>query len=99
VNAACLGVILWRRGHLDPDRRLKRRAAPIAAATACMVAALLIGEALLAGSLRGPAIARIGALAALIALGGGAYALACHVLGAARWGELRQALARQAARP
>jgi putative peptidoglycan lipid II flippase len=99
VNAACLGAILWRRGHLDPDQRLKRRAALIAAAAAAMVAALLVGEALLAGPLRGPAAQRIAALAALIALGGGVYALACHVLGAARWGELRRALARQAAKP
>jgi putative peptidoglycan lipid II flippase len=99
VNAACLGAILWRRGHLDPDGRLKRRAALIGAATALMVAALLIGEALLAHLLRGPTLARTGALVALIALGGGVYALVCHVLGAARLSELRQALGRRPAAP
>jgi hypothetical protein len=39
----------------------------------------------------------VAALIALIALGGAVYGLACHILGAARIAELRQALIRKPA--
>ena len=97
VNAATLGAILMRRGHLDPDGRLKRRLALIALATAAMAAALLLGEWQLSGLLAGGTAQRVAALVALIALGGAVYGLACHVLGAARIAELRQALIRKPA--
>lgn len=97
VNALGLGAILWRRGHLEPDQRLIRRAGMIVLATAVMAAALILGQHLLRAPLTGGTFARIAALVALVGGGLAVYGLACHVLGAARLGELRQALSRKPA--
>ena len=99
INAAGLGVILWRRGHLQPDERLNKRAALIALATAIMVASLLLGRWLLREPFAGGTVARIAALIVLVGGGLVIYGLACHILGAARLGELRQALARPPGKP
>ncbi len=97
VNAIGLGVILWQRGHLEPDRRLMRRTAMIVLATAIMAAGLLLGQYLLMRPLAGGTVQRIAALVALVGGGLAIYGLACHVLGAARLAELRQALSRKPA--
>ena len=99
VNAGALGVILWRRGFLDPDARLKRRLRSIIAATVAMVAALLLAEWGLRGFLAGGTLARSAALVALVSIGLAAYGVACLALGAASLAELRQALVRKGPAP
>ncbi|MGQ0675554.1 MAG: murein biosynthesis integral membrane protein MurJ [Rhodospirillales bacterium] len=99
ANAAMLGAILWRRGHFDPDPRLKRRLVLMLLAAAAMVAVLLVGQWLLGALFLASTPLRVLALAALIVGGGAAYGLACHALGAARLGELSQALASPPAKP
>ena len=94
-NAASLALILLRRGHLKPDGRLRARLPRMIVAAAIMAAVLWYG-ADAAGTLwaeRG--LARIGALAALVAGGLVVYALAAQLTGAARWHEVRALLARR----
>jgi putative peptidoglycan lipid II flippase len=93
-NAAMLGWILVRRGHLVFDRRLARRAPRLALAAAVMGGALWAGAAALAGPLNGGEPARIAALAALIAGAMAVFALLAMATGAVRLGELRAALKR-----
>jgi putative peptidoglycan lipid II flippase len=97
INALGLGVILWRRGHLEPDERLLRRAGLILLATAAMTAALLLGDYLLSAALAGGTLVRVAGLVALVGGGLLVYGLACYFLGAARPAELRQALVRKPA--
>lgn len=96
VNALALGVILHRRGFLEPDERLKRRAPRIVAATALMGAALWLAQGFLEPYFRGATIGRALALVALIAIGLGVFGLACLALGAAKPSDLRAALRRKA---
>ncbi len=99
INAGALAVILWRRGHLDPDQRLKRRAALILFAALAMAAALLLGEWGMRALFAGGTLMRGAALVLLVSLGLAVYGGACLVLGAARLSELRQALSRKGAVP
>ncbi len=96
VNALALGVILWRRGFLQPDARLKQRTARILAATALMAAGLYALQLHLAPYFRASPLERAGALVVLIAVGLGIYGLACMALGAARPSDLKAALRRKA---
>jgi len=96
VNALALGVILWRRGFLAPDPRLKQRVARILAATALMAGGLYALQLYLEPWFRGAPIGRALALVVLIAVGLGIYGLACLVLGAARPSDLKAALRRKA---
>jgi putative peptidoglycan lipid II flippase len=96
VNALALGVILWRRGFLAPDPRLKQRLPRILVATALMAGGLYALQAWLEPWFRGAAIGRAGALVVLIAVGLGIYGLACLALGAARPSDLKAALRRKA---
>lgn len=95
VNALALGVILWRRGFLAPDRRLKQRLPRILAATALMAGGLWALQAWLEPWFRGVPLGRAGALVVLIAVGLGIYGLACLALGAARPSDLKAALRRK----
>jgi putative peptidoglycan lipid II flippase len=93
-NAAMLGWILIRRGHLVFDRRLVRRVPRLALAAMAMAGALWGGAAMLAGPLNDGEPSRIAALAALIAGAMAVFALIAMATGAVRLGELRAALKR-----
>jgi putative peptidoglycan lipid II flippase len=84
VGAVLLGVVLARRRWLACERDLGRRLPCIVLATAVMGVALVGAKWLLAAQLDGSAIARIGALAILVAAGVGVYVAALALLGIAR---------------
>jgi putative peptidoglycan lipid II flippase len=100
LNAATLGVILYRRGHLKPDARLMKRIPRLVLAAAVMGAALY-GERLLAldlvgpvfgppGAPAGPGLLRVQVLAAMIAAAGLVFVAAALVFGAADRSDLKQ---------
>ncbi len=93
-NAAMLGLILVRRGHLTFDSRLLRRVPRLAFAALVMAGALWGGAVLLAAPLNGGEPARIAALALLIAGGMAVFAILSMATGAVRLGELRAAMKR-----
>jgi putative peptidoglycan lipid II flippase len=95
VNALALATVLWRRGFLRPDERLKRRLPRVLAATLLMAAVLAGTQWGLAEQFRAAAHLRVLALALLIGAGLASFALSCLALGAAHPGELRAALARK----
>jgi putative peptidoglycan lipid II flippase len=97
INAMLLGTLLYRRGHLALDRRLRSRLPRIALSSAVMGGLLWLGQGALDGALGGAPPERIGALAALVAGGLLAFAGLAHVSGAARFGELRGLLSRRPA--
>ena len=83
-NVGWLGAVLMRRGELRLDAQVRRRGARMAAATAVMGVVLWLAQrALFAGELHG--MARIGALAALVAAGLVSYAAAAMLFGAFNW--------------
>ena len=96
-NVGCLGVVLARHGHLRPDAQLRRRAVRMLAAAGAMGLALAAAQhVLFAAPLHG--LARIGALAALVAVGMLVYGGAAVAFGAGDWRELGRMLARRRGR-
>ncbi|MCC7045124.1 MAG: murein biosynthesis integral membrane protein MurJ [Alphaproteobacteria bacterium] len=95
VNALALGWVLWRRGFLAPDERLKQRLGRILAATLLMAAALAATQWGLGDLFRASTPQRVAALAVLIGTGLAVFGAACLALGAARLGDLRAALGRK----
>ncbi len=96
ANAAALGVVLYRRGHLALDRRLKERVPRTVLASAAM-GGLLWGAALflepwLAGSLA----ERVAALGALVGGGLVVFAVLAQVTGAGSVSEIKTMLRRGA---
>jgi putative peptidoglycan lipid II flippase len=91
-NAGALGVLLWRRGHLLPDRRLRRRLPKLLGATALMAAVLWALAPLLFPA---AGLWRYGALALLVGAGLVSYFGTAAALGALSLGELRQTLRRR----
>jgi putative peptidoglycan lipid II flippase len=93
INAGILAVVLYRRGHLKPDARLKRRLPAMVAASAIMGAAVWWGCAALTqhigpvfgapGQAAGPNGLRTLALVALIAGGAAVYGASAFATGAA----------------
>ncbi len=83
LNALLLARLLWRRGHLRPDRRLARRTLRILLATA-MMAAVLAGLDRLA--FPADAVLRV---VLLVTAGLATYAVAATALGAVRPAEVR----------
>ena len=92
--------LLHRRGQWHADRRLKRVVPrQIAAATLMGVLVALLAY-WLGPWLLGTTVARVAALAAIVGLGAIAYFALCHLLGAARAGEvLAQIRPRRGAAP
>ncbi len=98
LNAIILSVILYRRGHLVPDARLKRRLPRMIGATALMTAALWAGLVLVLqqfGPLfgvpelaSGPNLLRTAVLFGLIGAGGLVFLVSAVVLGAAERSDL-----------
>jgi putative peptidoglycan lipid II flippase len=97
LNVALLGAILFRRGLLVLDARLKSRLPRAALASAVMGAALYWGARLLDAPLAGDTAARVGALAALVAGGGVVFGLAALAARAVTGADLRDMLGRGSA--
>lgn len=93
VNTLLLGATLWRRGHWQPDARLKSRTWRILAAALAMAAALLAADRwLLPGWYAGDEARRIAALLVLVGGGLAVYLGAALLLGATRPAEWRAML-------
>jgi putative peptidoglycan lipid II flippase len=90
INAIVLAVILWQRGHLHLDERLRTRLPRVIAACSAMggVCAFL-HLAMLGAWLAGNQLHRIGALAILVTAGLATFTLAAQLLGAAGLRDLR----------
>ncbi|HZT87063.1 MAG TPA: murein biosynthesis integral membrane protein MurJ [Stellaceae bacterium] len=97
VNALTLFALLGRRGHFRLDRRAKSTLPRIAVAALAMGAVLAGLREVLEPELAGVLAVRLGALAALIGAGIGAFAVLCLALGVTDWRELRGRLRRQPA--
>lgn len=98
LNAGVLAFILYRRGHLVPDARLKKRLPRVLLASAVMTAALWGGLMLVENQFwalfgqpdvaSGDNVTRSVVLLVLIAGGGAVFALSALLLGAARRSDL-----------
>ena len=95
VNAGALYWVLRRRGHFAVDRRLRRNVWRLVAASAVMAAVLAGVDQLIASWLDAGSVARVVALAALIAAGGGAYLVAAYALRAFSLADLKGQLRRR----
>jgi putative peptidoglycan lipid II flippase len=95
ANAAALYLILRRRGHFHVDARLRRVLPRAFAATALMVALLLVLNPILLPMLGGTLERRVLALALLVGAGGAAYFAAAFLLRALTIEELRTQLLRR----
>ncbi len=96
VNAAALGGVLHRRGHLAIDRRLRQRAPRMVLASALMGALLWAGAALVEPWLAGTLAMRIAALAALVGGGLAAFGILAQLVGAGSVSEIKTMLRRRA---
>jgi putative peptidoglycan lipid II flippase len=96
-NLGCLVLMLMRRGYLRPDAQLRRRCLGMAGASAVMALALAATQHLLF-AVRLHGVARIGALAVLVAVGMVVYGVAALALGGGDRGELRRLLLRRRGR-
>ena len=94
LNAGLLAWLLGRKRYFAPDPRLLGRLPRILAACLLMTAALWAGGRAVAPLLDQHGL-RIAALATLVFLGMGSYALAVVVTGAARFGEIKAMLRRR----
>ena len=82
LNAGLLGAGVFRRGHLQLDSRLRKRAIGIAGAAIVMAAALwAVAEALEAG-FAGSLGVKVGSLLALVAVGMVVYFVVARLFGA-----------------
>ena len=95
VNAGALYWVLRRRGHFAVDHRLRRNVWRLVAASAVMAAVLAGVDQLIASWLDAGSVARVVALAALIAAGGGAYLVAAYALRAFSLADLKGQLRRR----
>ena len=95
LNVTLLSWILYRRGHLRPDRRLIQRLGRALMAAVAMALILWWLKDLLSAQFLGGEVQRIAALAALVAAGMLGYMAAATVLRAVRLGEIRTLLSRR----
>ena len=95
LNAGTMAVVLWRRGHFTVDARLRARLPRTLLACGGMTAALYVavdlGGTLIAG---GGEVDRALALAGMVVVGLGVFAVLAQVTGAARLGDLKSMLKR-----
>ena len=94
LNAGLLAVVLFRRGHLVADDRLRNRLPRILLASAGMAACLLVGHGLLVPYLESGGSTAVLALAALVGGGLCTFALLAHGLGAASLSDIKTLLRR-----
>jgi putative peptidoglycan lipid II flippase len=99
MQASVLLVLLARHGHFQLDRRARSNIPRIAVAALGMAAILVGLRVLLAPALAGPALLRLGALAALIAAGLVSFGVSILALGVTDWRELRGRLMRPGGQP
>ncbi|MGI3776318.1 MAG: murein biosynthesis integral membrane protein MurJ [Janthinobacterium lividum] len=84
ANLLALGFVLRRRGQLALDRRLVSRAGRMVAATALMVAALLVARGVLPDGMAHGQVARMVSLGVLVGVGLGTYGAAAQGFGLMR---------------
>ena len=94
ANAGALAILLYRRGLLAPDDRLKSRLGRTVLASVLMAAVLWLAVRglspwLVAGSLQG-----IAALILVVVVGLAVYGVLAQLLGVMRWAEMRTLLRR-----
>ncbi len=89
INAIGLAIGLRRRGHLQFDDRLIRRAYRVFCVSAVMAIALYFSAKLLSPILSGSEIERIIGLVALIVGGFLGFAILAQIFGAASWRDLK----------
>ena len=82
VNTFLLYTTLRKRGHFEPDARLRRRAGRLALAALAMGVVLWLLEGLLTPYTHGSWVVRTGAMVVLVGAGSVVYAIATFVLGA-----------------
>jgi putative peptidoglycan lipid II flippase len=97
VNVWMLWTTLRRRGHLEADRQLRRRAPRMALAALIMGATLFFLRPFADPYLTGSLLLRIAALSALVGGGATVYALACFSTGAFSLADLKRLLRRRSA--
>jgi len=100
INVSALGIVLFRRGHFKPDKRLMRRLPRIIFAAFLMAAALWFGQIGLkefAGSVfgtdgmaAGPEWVRAISLAGLVGIGAVVFGLSALAFGAAETSDISQ---------
>ncbi|MCC0016000.1 MAG: murein biosynthesis integral membrane protein MurJ [Rhodobiaceae bacterium] len=97
VNAALLGMTLYRRRHFLPDERLRRRLTRAAAAAGAMVLALVVASVVFAVWSTGEqtGATRLGHLLVLVVVGIAAYGAAAVWLGVTSKGEILAAVRRR----
>jgi putative peptidoglycan lipid II flippase len=93
-NAGTLAFLLYRRGLLRPDARLRARLVRIVAAAVLLGVALWLAAQPLAGLLAESDLAGVAALAALVAGGLVLYGVLAQILGATSLVEMRAMLRR-----
>ena len=89
LNAGLLALVLYRRGQLRADARLRRRVPRALLASGAMAAVLWGLSEILSGPLAGGESERIAALAALVATGLAVFAAVALLTGAAGIAEIR----------
>jgi len=94
ANASALAYLLYRRGLLAPDGRLKTRLVRVVLSSAVMALILWLAVRglapwLVAGSLQG-----IAALVLVVIIGIAVYGFLAQLLGVMRWAEMRALLRR-----
>jgi putative peptidoglycan lipid II flippase len=94
TSAVLQAAILFRRGHLVFDDRLRRRVPRIVLASLAMAAALYFAAPHAAPLLAGSLVVKLAALAALVIGGGAIYGAAVLALRAATLGDVKNALRR-----
>ena len=82
VNTFLLYRTLRKRGHFEPDARLRRRAWRLALAALAMGIVLWLLEGLLTPYTHGSWVVRTGAMVVLVGAGSVVYAIATFILGA-----------------
>lgn len=95
MNAALLGTILVRRGHLTFDARLRNRIPRLVLASAVLAGGLYTGAKYLRVWLDGGEPERIAALILLVVGGGVVFFGLAAVTGAVRFGDLREMMSRK----
>lgn len=97
LNAGLLAWVLYRRGFLVLDPRLRKRLPRLVFSCAGLGGLLVLGLRGLDGYLAGPLAVRAAALAVLVLAGGVGFALLAQVTGLARLSDLRSLMRGDAA--
>ncbi len=97
INASLLFFVLYRRGHLEIDERLKHRFPRLVAATAGMAVLLVAAQWGLEAFMGAGEAGRVLGLGLLVAGGMGVFALLAHFLGVATLNDLKGFIGKRAA--